>query len=138
MELAVYLRCEIIKLMSRGTRKILIAEDEKPMARVLSMKLKNAGFESDIFYNGEEALKALDRDTYDLILLDIVMPKIDGFDVLKLLKERKDSPPIFVLTSLSQVEDVKRAKDLGVKEYFIKSDTQLSDIVDKIKEYVNR
>ena len=66
-------------------KKILIIEDEKPMARALELKLAHAGFEVKAVFNGEEGVELLQKETYALILLDLVMPKIDGFKVLETL-----------------------------------------------------
>ena len=122
---------------STQPKKILIVEDEKPMARALELKLNKSGFEAKALFNGEEALKILETEKFDLILLDLVMPKVDGFAVLTALKEREIETPIIVTSNLSQEEDFKRAKELGAKDYFVKSDTPIADIVEHIKKFLN-
>ncbi len=114
-------------------KKILIAEDEKPMANALGLKLRSAGFETTLVYDGESAIAVGKDSSFDLILLDLVMPKKDGFFVLAELKKLKIATPVIVSSNLSQDEDIKRAKDLGARDYFIKSDTTLADIVEKVK-----
>ena len=114
-------------------KRILIAEDEKPMANALSLKLRSVGFETSLAYDGESALAALKEGQFDLILLDLVMPKKDGFFVLTELKKLKITTPVIVSSNLSQEEDIKRARELGARDYFIKSDTTLAQIVDKVK-----
>ena len=115
-------------------KKILIIEDEKPMARALELKLTHEGFEAKIVFNGESALELLEKEKFDLIVCDLVMPKVDGFKVLEALKEKKITTPVMVLTNLSQEEDEKRAKSLGAKEFFIKSNTPIANIVERITQ----
>ena len=116
------------------TNKILVAEDEKPMAKALELKLTSVGFEVEVAFDGEEAIKKIKDNKYDLILLDLVMPKVDGFDVLKEIQNLKLSTPVIVSSNLSQEEDRKKAKDLGAKDYFVKSDTTLNELVEKVKQ----
>ncbi len=114
-------------------KKILIAEDEKPMANALGLKLSSVGYETTLVYDGEAAMAAVKDSSFDLILLDLVMPKKDGFFVLAELRKLKISTPVIVSSNLSQEEDIKRAKNLGAADYFIKSDTTLAEIVEKVK-----
>ncbi len=100
-------------------KKILIIEDERPMARALELKLTHAGFETTSAPNGEKGIELIGEQTFSLILLDLIMPKMDGFKVLETLKEKKIKTPVMVLTNLSQEDDEKRAKALGAKEFFI-------------------
>ena len=115
-------------------KKILIAEDERPMARALVLKLKSEGFEAEAVYDGLEVVAVLEKQKYDLLLLDLIMPKLDGFGVLKALKEKKISVPIIVTSNLSQEEDAQKAKSLGAIDYLIKSDTSLAKIVERVKK----
>ncbi len=115
------------------TKKILIAEDEKPMANALGLKLSSAGYETTLVYDGEAAMAAVKDSSFDLILLDLVMPKKDGFFVLAELRKLRITAPVIVSSNLSQEEDIKRAKNLGAADYFIKSDTTLAEIVEKVK-----
>ncbi len=103
------------------------------MANALSLKLQSVGFEAKIVYDGEAAIAALNESKYDLLILDLVMPKKDGFFVLEELKKLKINIPVIIASNLSQEEDIKRAKDLGAQDYFIKSDTTLLQIVEKVK-----
>jgi DNA-binding response OmpR family regulator len=117
-------------------KKILVSEDEKPLAHALELKLKSAGYEVMVAENGEMALDLLKQHTFDLVLLDLVMPKKDGFGVLTELQERGDKTPVIVSSNLSQEEDIKRAKSMGAVDFFIKSDTALVDIVKKVNTYL--
>lgn len=115
-------------------KRILIAEDEKPMANALGLKLRSAGFETTLVYDGESAISAVQASPFDLLILDLVMPKKDGFFVLTELKKLKITTPVIISSNLSQEEDIKRAKELGARDYFIKSDTTLAEIVEKVKQ----
>lgn len=115
--------------------KILIAEDEKPIANALSLKLNHEGFETKLVYNGKEALDFLESENFDLLILDLMMPEIGGFEVLSKIKEKNIKTPVFVASNLSQTEDINKAKSLGAVDFFIKSDTPVSEIVSKIKKY---
>ncbi|MEE8131919.1 MAG: response regulator [Candidatus Paceibacterota bacterium] len=120
--------------MTEGQKKkILIGEDEKPLARTMNLKLSKAGFAVTVAYNGEEALEAIKKDTFDLIILDIVMPKMDGFGLLVELRKMGNKTPVMITSNLSQPEDEKKAKDLGAQDYFIKSNVSLVQIVDHVK-----
>ncbi len=115
-------------------KKILVVEDEKPIANALVLKLTSAGFETVLVYDGKTAISTLQQSPFDLVILDLVLPQKDGFYVLVELKKLKNTTPVIVSTNLSQEEDVKRAKDLGARDYFIKSDTTLAEIVEKVKQ----
>ncbi len=122
--------------MSEKSKKILIAEDEKPIARALELKLKSEGFEVVIANNGEEAINILQDDKIDFMLLDLVMPVMDGFSVLKNMQEKNIKVPVVVASNLGQDEDIKKAKEFGIKNYFVKSDTSLAEIVQLVKSMV--
>lgn len=115
-------------------KKILIIEDEKSLARALELKLTFAGFKTKVVFNGEDGIEILNKESFDLILLDLIMPKMDGFMVLAILKAKKIKIPVLVLSNLSQDEDEKRAKEFGAKEFFIKSNTPIETIVLRIIE----
>lgn len=90
-------------------KRILIAEDEKPMARALELKLTHEGFEAKAVFDGAAALEELEKSKYDLLLLDLMMPKMGGFEVLEQMKLKKIKIPVAVLSNLSQAEDEKKA-----------------------------
>ena len=79
-------------------------------------------------------MECIQKDIFDLILLDLVMPKLNGFKVLEAIKEKKVKTPVMVLTNLSQGDDEKRARALGAKEFFIKSNTPIANIVEKVAQ----
>ncbi len=113
--------------------RILVAEDEKPLARALELKLTHSGYGVDIAYNGKEALTLLEQKKFDMLLLDLVMPEVDGFSVLSEMKKKHISIPVIVLTNLGQENDVERAKSLGAKDYFVKSQISIAAIIERIQ-----
>lgn len=119
-------------------KKVLIAEDEQALAKVLALKLKSEGYEPVIAGNGEEAVSQLRGGDIALLILDLVMPKMDGFSVLEAMKkESLLKVPVIVTSNLSQDEDIARAKKMGAVEFFVKSDTPLTVIVAKVKTYLH-
>jgi DNA-binding response OmpR family regulator len=117
-------------------KKILVAEDEKPMAHALNLKLTHAGFEVTNAYDGLECVSFLEKEKFDLILLDIMMPKMDGFSVLEKIKELGIKTSVIMLSNLSQEDDKKKTKELGAKGFFIKSNTPILEIVEKVKSLI--
>lgn len=115
---------------------ILLVEDEAPLAHALEMKLKNDGYGVKTVANGSDALSEAKKGTYSIMLLDLIMPLMDGFSVLTELKSRKNSMPIIVLSNLGQEEDRAKAKDLGALDYFVKSNTPISDIIARVKQVI--
>jgi DNA-binding response OmpR family regulator len=113
-------------------KKILIVEDEKSLADMLALSLKVSGFEVKNAYNGDEAIEILKNESFDLIMLDLIMPKKDGFTVLADMNAAKIKTPVIVSSNVFQGEDVKRAKELGARDFFIKSNTAITDVVDYI------
>jgi DNA-binding response OmpR family regulator len=114
-------------------KKILVAEDEKPMAHALQLKLQREGFAVDVAPDGEAAMAMLTKNSYDALILDLIMPKMNGFEVLEGIQELKTKPKVIVASNLSQEQDAQRAKSLGADDYFVKSNTPLKDIVEKVK-----
>ena len=119
--------------MLKQGKKILIAEDERAMAKALELKLKSSGFDAKSVFNGEEAIKELEKESYDLLLLDIMMPIKDGFFVLEEIKNKNIKIPVIISSNLSQEEDVKKAKSLGAIDYFIKSNTPIASVIENVK-----
>lgn len=115
-------------------KKILIAEDDPFLIKIMGNRLKEEGFVVDTVNDGKSALRELGKNDYKALLLDLIMPIMDGFEVLAALKEKKGSPPVFVFSNLSQAEDRKEAMELGAKGYYIKSDISIGDIVKVIEE----
>lgn len=117
-------------------KKILIAEDEKPMARAMELKLSKEGMDVTVAHNGREAIDFLSKQDFDLVLCDLIMPVKDGFSVLEFLQQSGKKTPVIVASNLSQEEDVRRSRSLGAVDYFVKSDTPIGEIVEKVKKYL--
>jgi DNA-binding response OmpR family regulator len=122
--------------MENSGKKILIVEDDKPILKAMELKLKSSGFDVTTAEDGQIALDHLKDNKADLILLDIVMPVVDGFGVLKELNNGGDKTPVIILSNLGQKEDIDKAKKLGAKDYFVKSDIDLNEIVDKVAKFL--
>ena len=115
--------------------KILVAEDDKFLSNAYRVKLSKAGYDVKVVSDGQEALSAFDSFSPDIFLLDLVMPRIDGFVVLEKLKAegKIGKVPILVASNLGQKEDVDRAKSLGASGYVIKSDLSMKDLLARLK-----
>lgn len=100
--------------------KILIVEDEKHLADGLRFNLEADGFQVETAYNGAEGLQMLEKEKFDAIVLDVMMPKKNGFDVAKALREKEDFTPILMLTALGNAEDVLRGFESGADDYLPK------------------
>lgn len=130
---------DTLRPMSEQPKHIIVVDDEKPLARALELKLTHEGFTAQQFGDGEQLLKFLEgKGKADLILLDLMMPICDGFTVLERMKEKGIKIPVMVLTNLSQAEDQKRVRDLGVKDFVVKSDTPIIEIVNKVKTFLKK
>lgn len=119
-------------------KKILLVEDDTALAAVYRSRLELEGFEISEVHNGEEALSAAMSFHPDLILLDAMMPKISGFDVLDILRNTPETTNIRVimLTALSQPKDKERAEQLGVDDYLVKSQVVIGDVVARVKHHL--
>tara|TARA_B100001964_G_scaffold229788_1_gene282515 strand:- start:982 stop:1362 length:381 start_codon:yes stop_codon:yes gene_type:complete len=120
--------------------KILLVEDEEMLANMYETKFKNEGFDIEKALNGEDGLKKAKEMLPDFILLDIIMPKMDGFAVLKSLKkdEKTKNIPVMLLTNLGQEEDIQRGEELGGVGYLVKANTTPADVVDAVKNKLNK
>jgi DNA-binding response OmpR family regulator len=114
--------------------KILIAEDERSISRAMELKLQHLGYDVVVAGDGEETLELLKNDKFDLVLLDLVMPKKDGFAVLKEMQFMGNKTPVIVSSNLSQSEDVVKAKAMGARDYLIKSNISIVDVVERVKK----
>ncbi len=124
--------------MDTAKKRILLVEDDIALASVYRSRLELEGFEINEVHNGEEALSAAISFKPDLILLDAMMPKISGFDVLDILRNTPETTNIRVimLTALSQPKDKERAEQLGVDDYLVKSQVVISDVVARVKHHL--
>lgn len=119
-------------------KKILLVEDDVALAAVYKSRLELEGFDIREVNNGEDALSAALDYKPDLILLDAMMPKISGFDVLDILRNTPETAHIriIMLTALSQPKDKERAEALGVDDYLVKSQVVIGDVVERVKHHL--
>ena len=123
-----------------NNKKILIVEDDSFVLDIYQTKLSQEGYTVIEAKNGVEGMKILEKEKPDLILLDIVMPYMDGIEVLKKIKENKElnKIPVILLTNLSQKEKINVGLGLGASDYLIKSHFTPSEVMDKIKIYLSK
>ena len=124
--------------MQEINKKILLVEDDEGLASVYLTRLEAEGFTVRRVPNGEDALASAIEFKPDLILLDAMMPKVSGFDVLDILRNTQETANVRVimLTALSQDADKARAEELGVDEYLVKSQVVIADVVERIKHHL--
>ena len=116
--------------------KVLIVEDDVYISEMYRIKFESENYKTVITSNGSEIIKMIEKEKPDIILLDIVMPVMDGFDVLKIIKsnEKFNNIPVVMLTNLSQKESIERVFELGAKGYIVKSHFTPSEVVKKVKD----
>lgn len=119
-------------------KKILLVEDDEALSGVYKSRLEMEGFETHEVNNGEKALAAAIEFKPDLVLLDAMMPKVSGFDVLDILRNTPETANIriIMLTALSQAKDKERAESLGVNDYLVKSQVVIGDVVERVKYHL--
>ncbi len=126
------------KKIAKSSKKILLVEDDAFLHKVLSQRLKEEGFDVTVAMDGETAV-ANARDLHpDIVLLDLILPKKSGFEVLTEIRALPGGGkiPVVVLSNLGQQEDIDQVKKLGVKDYLVKADHSLSEMVAKVKEHI--
>ena len=122
-------------MIAKKLKKVLIVEDDPFISDIYMVELENQGYEVELAPNGEKAMEKLNKDSFDLMLLDILMPQKDGFAVLK---ELKDNPnfkmAVIVLSNLGKKEHIEKAIELGANDYIIKTQFTPQEVLGKIKE----
>lgn len=120
-------------------KTILIIEDESALQKTIGDALSQEGFQTLSALDGEAGLRVAAAKLPDLILLDLILPKVNGFEVLKSLKENKETEdiPVIVLTNLEGIADIQKTLDLGAMTYLVKSSYTLQELVQKVQQAVN-
>lgn len=122
-------------------QKILLIEDDPMITRMYQRKLEGEGFKITLAFNGEEGLAAIKNDRPDIILLDIMMPKMNGIDTLKAIKADpsiKDIPVVMLTNLGDRPEDVQKCKEFGANDYWVKANVSLKDVVEGIKKILTK
>ncbi|GMQ94992.1 MAG: hypothetical protein BMS9Abin13_102 [Patescibacteria group bacterium] len=125
--------------MSKVAKKVLIVEDDESISRIYDIKLKKEGVETLIVADGEVVLEKLPEFKPDLILLDLMLPKRDGFWVLEHIRKSPDfkETPVVVLSNLGQESDKEKAEALGVEDYLVKANISIREATRRIMGYLN-
>lgn len=125
--------------MTDEKKKILLIEDDQQISKVYEIQLKREGFITLTSRDGDEAVEIFSKENPDLVVLDLMLPKRDGFGVLEYIRKtaKNKDVPVLVISNLGQKGDKVRAMELGANSYLIKVDHPIKDIIDKIKESLN-
>ncbi|MBP9773539.1 MAG: response regulator [Candidatus Peribacteraceae bacterium] len=115
------------------SKYILVAEDDQLLRKLYGINLQASGRELEIAENGELAIRAIEKRQPDLLLLDLLMPIVDGFGVLKFIQQKAYKFPVIVLSNLAQDVDMKKCLELGAKDFFVKGDMDLWKLADIVK-----
>ncbi len=116
-------------------KTILVIEDDDFAVKAYKLKFEKEGFSVRVALDGNEAIAFFEKDPVDLVILDLMLPGINGFDVLAAMRKNKrwGKTPVIVMSNLGQEQDIKKCQDLGISDYFIKSDIKISEVVLKAK-----
>ena len=122
--------------MSDTKKAVLIVEDDSFLQGLVSRKLNSEGHNVFIAGSSTDVTRVLQHQKVDLILLDLLLPRVDGFEILKQLRENEDTAktPVIVFSNLSEEKDIKKAQDLGISAFMIKSNFTLDELSEKITE----
>lgn len=119
-------------------KTVLIIEDDLFLVKAYQVKFQKEGIETKIASDGKEALALLEKEPPAVVLLDLMLPGISGFTVLEAIRknDKWKNVPVLILSNLGQPQDIERGKDLGVKDYIVKANIKISDIVAKVKQWL--
>lgn len=123
---------------SKNNALVLIVEDDKFLRELLVSKLEVAGFSTSVAVDGTEALNKIKEESPQLILLDLVLPGLDGFEVLRQVKQdpKTSKIPVIILSNLGQQEEVEKGIKLGAEDYLIKAHFTPDEIIEKVTKYL--
>ncbi len=124
--------------MAQKMRKILLIEDEEIMINLLQKKLVREGYEVSVARDGEEGLKTMEEVRPDLVLLDIIMPRLGGFEVMEEMQKNKElrKTPVIVISNSGQPVELDRAQKLGAKDWLVKTEFDPQEVIDKVKKQI--
>jgi CheY-like chemotaxis protein len=121
-----------------NNKKVLIIEDDKFLSMLLKGRLENEGIKVYQAFNGKEAIDFLKTEIPDLILLDLIMPQMSGFEFLETIRQdpQYSNIPVVVVSNLGQENDILKAKSLNVLEYYVKVRTSIDELISKVKDII--
>jgi DNA-binding response OmpR family regulator len=124
----------------KKTPRVLVIEDEKFLCELIEKKLELAGITAVGSLTGEDGLVEIEKEKPDIILLDLLLPGMDGFEVLYKLKNNVTLKhvPVLVVSNLGEGKEIEKALQMGADEYFVKTNHSLDEIVDKVWQYANK
>ena len=117
--------------------KLLIVEDDDFLLEMLAKESKKKGFDISISTNGEDALEKIKTEGFDLVLLDLVLPELHGFELLEKIKDNSNAPPIIIVSNLYDKESIDKAMSLGAKDYVVKAQSTPEDIIKKVETFLS-
>jgi DNA-binding response OmpR family regulator len=125
--------------MNDNKKKVIVVEDDEHISKVYEIKLAKENINAIVARDGEEAVTIITAEKPDLIILDLMIPKKDGFGVLEEIKKNPELAgiPVIILSNLGQKSDQERALALGANEYLVKVDYPIQDIINKVKGYLS-
>ena|SRR3989338_2123808 len=120
-----------------GKQRIALVEDDEVLSKVISEELNDAGFDVEQAFDGQAGLELVQSKKPDLVLLDLLMPKMHGFEVLDQIKKKPETKtiPVIIMTMLGQDEDIKKGLKLGASDYIVKSQHAVGEIIEKVKDF---
>ena len=123
---------------SAPSKEVLIIEDDAFLVKAYQIKFKKEGIDTRVAFDGQEALAMLDKEVPAVILLDLMLPGISGFSILEAIRKKPDwkDVPVLILSNLGQPQDIERGKALGAKDYIVKANVKINDIVDKVRKFL--
>jgi DNA-binding response OmpR family regulator len=115
---------------------VFVVEDDGFLMKAYQMKLAKTGLEVWSAMDGHDALKFLEKDPPNIVMLDLMLPGVSGFDILETMRknEKWKKVPVIILTNLGQTQDIERGKKLGIADYIIKANTKINDIIKRVEE----
>ena len=124
--------------MINEKKTILLVEDDQFISQMYKTKLEGEGYNVNTAFNGEEAVMQIGKNKPDLILLDIMMPKQNGFYVLEKIKENPAWPdiPVIMLSNMAEFQDINKAIEMGARDYIVKSQHSIDEVAAKVKKYL--
>lgn len=118
---------------------VFVVEDDVFLIKAYQIKLEKEGVEVWVATDGKEALNFLEKQAPNVVMLDLMLPHLSGFDILTEIRKNEHwkDVPVIILTNLGQPQDMERCKQLGVADYIVKANTKINDVMDKVKKFFN-